>query len=264
MTQPHLLWNASSNHEATRHYQPLQTSNQGPAHQARIFSLIAHDLRNLLQPLHGYSELLARELNTGAVSPAEANDLARHIHHASESILHLLDTLLAWSRKSTFYHPEQANLHHLAVSTLNLLGRHAAAKHITVRNTIPAGLTAYGDKNMLAAILRNLVANALKFTPIGGQVCLCASQSGQPGWVWVEVADTGTGITPETVANIFNRSEPHTCHGTTGETGSGLGLLLCREMVEQHAGQIWVEASKPGHGSRIRFTVPQFNNVGED
>ena len=239
-------------------FPPSPVTDPTTANRERIFALIAHDLRNLLQPLRGYVEMLVQELNRGAVTPIKIDELALNIHHASDSMLDLLESLLAWSRRATIFRPEPVQLHQLVDTTFKVLRQQAAAKQIAVSNTVSTDLVACGDSQMLAAVLRNLVGNAIKFTPAGGQVHLTAGPADQPGWLWVEVADTGIGLSAEVYSRLFNGSVLSPQPGTTGESGSGLGLLLCREMVEQHGGRIWLSASQPGQGTRIRFTVPEF------
>jgi signal transduction histidine kinase len=130
----------------------------------------------------------------------------------------------------------------------------AAQKGIEVRNLIAPGLWAQADRHMLETVIRNLTSNALKFTPRGGQVTLAARPNGVV--VTVSVKDTGVGISPADIAKLFRLDAQHTTPGTEKERGSGLGLIICKEMVEQNGGQISVE-SELGAGTTAEFTVPR-------
>jgi signal transduction histidine kinase len=114
---------------------------------------------------------------------------------------------------------------------------------------------------MIGTVIRNLTSNALKFTPVEGQVVLAAYQNGaspdneETGWVEVSVRDTGVGISQEDIAKLFKIEVHYTTQGTAKEKGTGLGLILCQEMVEKNGGRIWVE-SELGQGTTVKFTVP--------
>nr|MBA3534302.1 ATP-binding protein [Ardenticatenales bacterium] len=130
----------------------------------------------------------------------------------------------------------------------------ATHKGIELLNQVSAPLMAYGDANMLETVIRNLLSNALKFTHSGGQVSVAVRA--EHGWLEVAVSDTGVGMDEETRQKLFRLDATHSTRGTAQERGTGLGLLLCHDMVVQHGGRIWVE-SIPGEGSTFTFTIPQ-------
>jgi two-component system sensor histidine kinase/response regulator len=157
------------------------------------------------------------------------------------------------------HRPEPIELRALVGETLEVLGQTAAQKRIELGNAIATDLWVEADRCMLETVIRNLAGNALKFTPCGGRVTLAAREdgvNGQSGFVAVSVMDTGVGMSEDVVAKLFRLDAQHSTLGTEKEQGSGLGLLICREMVKQNAGKIWVE-SELGKGTAVEFTVPQ-------
>jgi signal transduction histidine kinase len=126
-------------------------------------------------------------------------------------------------------------------------------KHITVEHSSNVTYV-YADENMLATILRNLISNAIKFTPRSGTVTIRALDSEHHAEI--SVIDTGTGMSRELQDRLFNLNGNTTAHGTEGEKGTGLGLLLCKEFIEVHGGKIRIESEK-GKGSAFIFTLPK-------
>jgi two-component system sensor histidine kinase/response regulator len=114
---------------------------------------------------------------------------------------------------------------------------------------------------MLKTVLRNLVSNAIKFTNNGGAINITAEEN--PGNVTISVSDNGIGIKPNSLSKLFDISQIITTTGTAKETGTGLGLLLCKEFVEKHGGKIWVE-SEEGKGSDFKFTLPIFTEQANE
>lgn len=227
--------------------------------KSKLFSLISHDLRGPFTTLKGFSYLLWQELNSEAGVPEDAKMMARSIYNSSEAIFNLLEILLAWSRLQLgrmVYRPVKARVPQVVDLALAPLAQMAEAKQIKLANNTPNLLVCI-DENMIEAVLRNLISNAIKFTPPAGRVSILARLSDAPRWVEVEVRDSGIGISPEDQARLFDSDGPaQTTPGTQKEKGTGLGLMLCREMVEKHGGTIWVE-SAPGQGTGIIFTIPQ-------
>ncbi len=230
------------------------------ANKDKFFSLISHDLRSLFQSLRGFSYLLVQELNSDrGLTQAEIREMVQSIHHSSETGFDLLENLLAWSRLQrdrVSYPPDRVELHQIAETTFGFLAQVTVSKQIELRNNIPPGLLVYIDRKMIETVLRNLTMNAVKFTPAGGQVSLLARLDDEAGWALVEVADTGVGISAEDQAKLFDIGTQHSTPGTAGEKGTGLGLIICQDLVERHGGRIWVEKSEPGRGTRMVFTVP--------
>ncbi len=231
------------------------------ADKDRFFSIISHDLRGPFTSLLGNAQFMVEMMDT--LAPQDIREMAGGIYNAGRAAYNLLDNLLTWSRMQRQggmeYHPDLLELRLLAEETVNLLTQRAADKQIELRNTIAAGQMVYADKYMLDTVIRNLTGNALKFTPRGGQITLSADANGaaRPGWITVAITDTGLGISEADIAKLFRIDVNHSTIGTDREQGSGLGLIICQEMVERHGGKIWVESDGvPGRGTMVAFTVP--------
>ncbi len=228
-----------------------------------FFSILSHDLRGPMGALLGLAQVAESRLASG---PADAHDdrelveLAGVMHRSAENLYGLLVNLLEWSRLQTGQmrcRPEPVDLHALARATVELLGPPAAEKGVRLVNALTPGTTAWADPTMLRSVLLNLVSNGLKFTPSGGRVVVRADAEADSAGdrLALSVEDTGVGMAPADVARLFRLDTARSRTGTAGERGSGLGLLLCREMVERHGGTLAV-ASAPGRGSLFRFTLP--------
>ncbi|MBE7552230.1 MAG: hybrid sensor histidine kinase/response regulator [Anaerolineales bacterium] len=237
----------------------LQSANRD---KDRLFSIISHDLRNPFQVLLGNAELMLEGLEH--LSNADIAAMTQSVYRSARTAFNLLENLLTWSRlqqERIEYDPGPVDLHELAENTVALLQETAISKRIRLNHTIEEELFAYADSYMIDTIIRNLTSNALKFTPAEGQVTLSAHRNGvspdQPDakWVEVKVCDTGLGISPENIAKLFKLDVHHTTPGTAQEAGTGLGLILCQEMVKKNGGQIWIE-SEEKKGTTVIFTVP--------
>ncbi len=225
------------------------------ADKDKFFSIVAHDLRGPFSPLLGLSKFLLNMADKA--TPADIKELGGSIHRSAKNVYNLLENLLQWSRMQSGhmpYEPISLNLKEIIEPCITLLTINATEKEITLQSNLTVDLPVYADKNMLDTILRNLTTNALKFTPKGGQITISA-QPGQDSLVEVSVSDTGIGISPENIAKLFKIEVNHTTQGTAKEQGTGLGLIICQEMVEQNGGKIWVE-SKLGLGTTVKFTIP--------
>jgi signal transduction histidine kinase len=226
------------------------------ADKDKFLSIISHDLRGPFNIVLGNAQLLSKKLNS--MSGSEIRDTTNSIYSGARAAYNLLENLLTWSQMQREggieFRPEPVELRGLAHETLEVLEQTAAQKGIGVRNLIAPGLWVQADQHMLETVIRNLTSNALKFTPRGGQVILAARPNGAV--VTVSVKDTGIGISPVDIAKLFRLDAQHSTLGTDKERGSGLGLIICKEMVEQNGGQITVE-SELGGGTTVEFTVPR-------
>jgi len=231
------------------------------ADKDKFFSIISHDLRSPFNSLLGNAQLLVKAID--ALSQQDIRYMAQSIYNGARAAYNLLDNLLTWSRMQHKGGIERCSkpieLRGLAQATMEVLGQTATQKEIALSNTIPADLWVQADPHMLETVIRNLMGNALKFTPRGGQVTLAArdeSANGHSDFVMVSVNDTGVGMSQADVAELFRIDAHHSMPGTEEEQGSGLGLIICKEMVEQNGGKIWVE-SELGKGTTMQFTVPR-------
>lgn len=228
------------------------------ASKDKIFSTIAHDLRGPFGPLMGNLELLMVSVETAPRS--EIAELSQSVYRSAKNVFTLLSNLLDWSRLQlgrVKHKPKSLNLQEVIEQNFNFLAEMALTKEIVLKNNVTDQVLVYADEYMLNTIIHNLVSNALKFTPSGGLVTASASLSPQttPSWVEVAIADTGIGIREEDLAKLFRLETFHTTTGTPGESGTGLGLIICHEMAHRNGGKIWAE-SVLGQGTTIRFTLP--------
>ncbi len=232
----------------------LRESN---ATKDKFFSILAHDLRSPLATAIGFSDLLLKQYD---VFDAKKNKkYIGIINQCTNSISALLDNLLTWSRSQRGligYSPEKLNLLSFVEDSIELLKESANNKDISLQLNIQDNLLVKADKNMLSAILRNLISNAIKFTGNGGNVEIAAhiQQLKSGNQVLVSIKDDGIGISTEDLANLFQIDKNFSLVGTQNEKGTGLGLVLCKEFVEKNGGKIFVE-SVEGDGSEFKFTL---------
>jgi len=220
----------------------------------KFFSIIGHDLRNPLNALLGFSELISGTTRDYTLEEIRKynkiiNDSARNIHQ-------LVENLLDWSRSQAGnidFSPKHCTLLPVTNDIQNIFNIQIKKKNITVFNNIPENFNVFADKNLLSTILRNLVSNAIKFTPSGGYITLSAEKSN--GKVDISVSDTGIGMTRDQINNLFHLDTHVIKNGTSDEKGTGLGLLLCKEFIDIHKGTIQVE-SEPDKGSTFTFSLP--------
>ena len=151
------------------------------------------------------------------------------------------------------YKPQILSFRDICINIFEILSPNANAKNITINYSAPDEINIFADIDMLKTVLRNLVSNAIKFTNNGGVININAVENS--GNVTISVSDNGIGINPDNLAKLFDITEVITTKGTAKETGTGLGLLICKEFVEKHGGEIWVE-SEVGKGSDFKFTLP--------
>ncbi len=220
----------------------------------RLYSIIAHDLRSPFHPLIGLSDLLVTGIDKMTKEKIRQNSL--DINILVKNLYELLDNLLTWTRmqRGKFeFKPEPINLESIVDKVLVLLKTTAAKKKIKLESLIVQTTPVMTDKTMIISILQNLLSNAIKFTNVGGLVRVTGEQ-GNTSMV-MTVTDNGVGMDAETVASLFKIENQVSTLGTEGERGTGLGLLLCKEMIEKHGGKIWVE-SEVGKGTTFFFTLP--------
>lgn len=232
--------------------QDLQQLN---ADKDKFLSIMAHDLRGPFLPLLGSAELLATRADK--LSREKIADMSLSIHQAAQRVMDLLNNLLQWGRLQmgrAQVHPRRLDLPMMVQQNLNLVAANAQLKQITLDCHAPANIKVIADENMVHFILRNLLSNALKFTPPGGQVTvsvfpLTTAQGA------VAVRDTGVGMSQQALQNLFKIDRHQSTLGTNQEAGTGLGLILCEEMIKRNQGEIWVE-SEPGAGTTVTISLP--------
>ncbi|MFA6571531.1 MAG: ATP-binding protein [Bacteroidota bacterium] len=225
------------------------------ASKDKFFTIIAHDLKGPFQGLLGYAEILSRDLNS--LNQDEIRELANDMHSSAEHLFKLLENLLQWSRLQRGvieYNPDNFQVSKLVQLILLLLQAVANQKKIKLINKIPEDLYLLADVNMVNTIFRNLISNAIKFTKIHGKITI-SSKKENDKFARLFVADDGIGIEPEDLKKLFRIDSNHSTAGTANEKGTGLGLILCKDLVEKNNGKIEVE-SKVNSGTTFSFTLP--------
>jgi PAS domain S-box-containing protein len=221
----------------------------------KFFSIIAHDLRNPFHAILGFSELLTKEYHS--MDDQQKMGLLELINVSSEGAFNLLENLLQWARTQTDkikYSPENIDIAELVSNTLNFLTITADKKRIALINKVDASTPVYADRNMINTVMRNLMSNAVKFTGTGGEVSISANSKGD--MIEIRVKDSGVGISRENLGKLFRIDTYHSTNGTSGESGTGLGLVICKEFIEKNGGKIKVE-SEEKKGSTFSFTLPK-------
>lgn len=238
--------------------QQLQITNQelhnANASKDKFFSIIAHDLRSPFQGLLTLTELLSEQIELH--SKDELKKKIDVLHDAAETVYALLTNLLTWSRLERGildYTPGPIVLEMLFERNKRLLLANAAQKDITLTTRVPKDICAIGDFNMIDTVVRNLLSNAVKFTTSDGSIDLSAHVAGD--MVEIMVTDTGMGMHQDVLEKLFRIDVKYSKPGTAGEPGTGLGLILCKELVKKSGGSIRVE-SEVGKGSTFIFTLP--------
>jgi len=220
----------------------------------KFFNIVAHDLKNPFTSLIGSSELLFR--NIDQLDNEKIKTLALILNDASKSGYAILQNLLDWSRSQTGllkFNPETINLRQLVDEHILNLEQISSNKEIKIHSKVKDDMFIYGDKNMIKTVLRNLLANAVKYSYRSGKVIVDATVNDSE--VIVSVKDNGIGIPEENIDKIFRIDAKYSVPGTENEQGTGLGLKLCKEFAEKQGGKIWVESIE-NKGSEFKFSVP--------
>jgi len=222
----------------------------------RLFSIISHDLK---APMYALRNLF-QDINRYELSAAQINKFVPDVVKDLNYTTGLMENLLQWAKsqmQADTINPQAIDISILIGETTQLLHLQAEAKKISIGTCVKESLTAHADKDMINLILRNLLSNAIKFTPVGGSVSLSAQET--PSFIEIFVKDTGTGISPEALEKI-RENNYYTSKGTANESGTGLGLMLCREFLAKNGGQLYIE-SREGSGSTFSFTLPKTNQL---
>ncbi|MBD3409426.1 MAG: PAS domain S-box protein [Ignavibacteriales bacterium] len=220
----------------------------------KLFSIIAHDLRNPFNAIIGIAEVLSRFFDT--YTREETKRRVEELRGAARTANDLLENLLQWSRAqrgALVVEPECVEVAETIERAARVIRRNAEAKGVALETNCVEDLRVKVDLNMFETVVRNLLTNAVKFTPRGGEVRVCARKS--PGGAIIEVIDSGVGIAEADRRNLFDVERTVSTYGTENEKGTGLGLALCRDFVELNGGKIDAE-SEEGMGSRFYFTLP--------
>jgi PAS domain S-box-containing protein len=246
--------------EKTKAEKKLKKSNyqlkQALADKDKFFSIIAHDLRSPFIGFHNFIQLMDKHIDS--MSQEDIRKLTRDMKKNADNLYNLLNNLLEWARVKRgliSYDPCPLKLDEIVRLSLDLIEPGAAQKNISLDVSVPQEITILADKPMVFTVIRNILSNAVKYTRKQGIISIMAQC--QKSMVMIAVKDNGLGMDEKTISALFTQGQKFSLQGTEGETGTGLGLLLCREFIEKHGGRIWAE-SQHGQGSTFYFTLPAY------
>ncbi len=234
----------------------LKESN---AAKDKLFSIISHDVRTPLQNLILSADLLKE--NFDAFDKERIREYVKKFCSNTYALSDMMENLLHWSRSQQHMlepKPGQTEVAPLVSGVLDLYKDMAEKKQVALVNKAATDVSVYADEDMMNILLRNLVGNALKFTPKGGEITVETSE--QDNNIDIAVSDTGVGIAPEDIPGLFILEGHKSTTGTAGEKGTGLGLILCRELVEKNNGAIGA-GGEPGKGSCFTVSLPKDDTV---
>lgn len=237
-------------------YKNNEELNKLIASKDKFFSIIAHDLKGPVGNLNSFLNFMTSQYEN--ISKEEFKKDLSLLENASQKIKDLLENLLTWARSQKGdiqYKPENYSLTKLIQANMMLLESSAANKKISVINQVPEEMKGFFDYQMITTVMRNLISNAIKYTKSNGQITISGKE--KDGFVEICVEDNGVGMSKEVCENLFKIDVKHfSTEGTGGEKGTGLGLILCKEFVDKHLGEMLVE-SEIGKGSKFKFTIPR-------
>lgn len=218
----------------------------------RLFAIIGHDLRSPINSLKGLFDMMDDRM----ISEKEFMVFSAKLRNGVEHVYFALNNLLLWAHAQMQGISTQAKdvtMAPLVKEVTLLLGDFANEKGVELITNIPDDSKVYADPDHLKLIFRNLISNALKFTPKGGSVRIVGSRLDNN--MLFSVIDNGIGMSNATLQNLFKRQSFQSRYGTNGEKGTGLGLMLCQDFIEKNKGKVWAE-STPNEGSTFHFTIP--------
>ena len=238
--------------------QLLQYTNElDEANQTKdnLLSIVAHDMKNSFNPLLGFSALLEQEASKKNINVEKIQEFSKIIYDSAIRSFELLVNLLEGVRlklNRISIKPECLNMNDIIVENVTMALPMSKDKNINLEHTTPADCMLTSDRAMINTVLRNLISNAIKYTPQNGKILVSMVQIGD--MCLVSVQDNGVGITEENLHKLFHANSIQSTLGTANEKGTGLGLVLCKDFVNKLGGDIWVE-SVYGHGATFTFSL---------
>ena len=221
----------------------------------KFFSIIAHDLRNPLSSLSIVSEMLDKDIDD--IPQKKINYYLSSMSSATSNLLNLIENLLNWARTQTGkieYNPEKFNLTKIINQNISLVKINADKKNISINNNFEPDVIIRADINLLTTVIRNLLANAVKFTNKGGLIDIYLTESSNN--YKISIKDSGIGMSDDDLKKLFRIDIDTKTIGFSSEKGTGLGLILCKEFIEKNGGKIFAQSSM-GKGSTFSFTIPK-------
>lgn len=254
--------------ELLRQNLELKESNNS---KDKFFGIFAHDLKNPFQGLLGFIDLLYEDLDE--LTNEQVKEYLANVRTASYHTYTLLENLLEWSRIQSGVMPFTPTIFDIRdeiSSVISVLDNNATQKEILLMNEVDTGILVEADRNMIHSVIQNLITNAIKFSNSNGRVVIrgrapqkysktkSVTGADDRNWLEVSIMDNGIGIPEEILPKLFKLNGQYSQPGTANEPGTGLGLVLCHEMVEKNGGRIWAE-SIAGQGTTFVFTIPLSN-----
>jgi len=221
----------------------------------RIYSIIAHDLKNPFNAILGFTSLITENWND--FDDERKILYINKVNESATSAYELLENLLAWARSQTgktTVNPECIDIKIHVNDTINHIIGQAKSKGIKVLNLVEPSLFIKVDVNMIGSVLRNILSNAIKFTNENG-IIMVSSEHQTNGIVSIVIEDNGVGMTEDILSSLFNIETHVSTYGTNNEKGTGLGLLICKDFIEKNSGKIAIE-SKAGEGTKFIISLP--------
>lgn len=220
----------------------------------KFFSIIAHDLKTPFNSIIGFSEYLTEEVKNQNFQNLDV--IAGDILKSSYKAMDLLTNLMTWSQLESGrmpFNPKSLDISILVNEVLSIMEPSAKRKNVMIENRMLLNSIAVADKEMIAAVLRNLISNAIKFTQNGGEITVLSSIHEDK--IDITISDNGVGISKERMDKLFKIGTNDSTPGTEKEKGTGLGLILCKEFMDKNSGTIRVE-SIPGSGTSFHISLP--------
>lgn len=255
-----IMWTGTLNDNSKRKNEELEIALKNQelvklnAEKVMFLSIIAHDLKSHFNSIIGFSEFLTEKIEKKEYEQIEK--FANIILLSSKMAMDLLMNLMQWAQSHTggmAFNPEHFEMMAFINEITFPYDAIAGQKSIAIKMVLPSRMPVFADKAMISAIFRNLISNAIKFTNPGGAVTISAMK--QQKEITFSVQDTGVGIIKNSLEKLFRIDQSFSTTGTNKETGTGMGLILCKEFVEKHGGRIWGESEK-GVGTTFYFTLP--------
>lgn len=225
----------------------------------KLYTILAHDLKTPVNSIRVMLDFLTNEPDL--LDKKSSKELLMSVRESAHLIHELLDNFLFWTRMHKHdinFNPVRLKLSHLVRENIMLLKSVAINKRISILNNVEEEIVVFADEYMLTTVIRNLIYNAIKFTRKGGEINICANENADT--VEISIHDNGIGILDIDLDKLFKTDVGFSTKGTMKESGTGLGLILCKDFIEKNGGQICVE-SEQGKGSTFSFTIPQWKKL---
>ena len=219
-----------------------------------LFSVVAHDLRSPFTGLVGLTNLLSS--NPEHFEPSKISEFSSHINASATKLLALIENLLNWSRSQTgniSLSPKNIKLYDIVTDTISICSLQAKEKNIRLINNIDENEQVFADFDTISVVIRNITTNAIKFTEQQGHVLFSSFR--ENNHINIQIADSGVGIEPKNLSKLFLLDHDKTTQGTSKESGTGLGLIVCKDFVEKNNGRIRIDSTL-GEGTTVTISVP--------